>query len=111
MYSHLAARSMPGELMLDRAIAQTVSRRLPTAATRVRARFMSCGVYGGQSGTAAGFLRVLGLPSQLFHRLLHTHHPSSSRAGINRPVSSSLSNSVIVDSVPLHPKEEKLLLA
>jgi hypothetical protein len=45
---------------LDRlpAVAQAVSRWLPTAAARVRVR-AACGVYGGQSGTGAGFLRVL----------------------------------------------------
>jgi hypothetical protein len=44
---------------MGRAIAQAVSRSLPTAAARVRARVRSCGIYGGQSGTRAGFLRVL----------------------------------------------------
>jgi hypothetical protein len=42
-----------------RAIAQAVSRRLLTAAARFRTRFRSCGLCGGQSGTGAGFLRVL----------------------------------------------------
>jgi hypothetical protein len=40
------------------AVAQAVSRWLPTAAARVRVR-AACGVCGGQSGTGAGFLRVL----------------------------------------------------
>jgi hypothetical protein len=44
-----------------RALAQAVSRWLPTAATRVRVR-AACGVCGGQSGTGAGFLRVLRFP-------------------------------------------------
>jgi hypothetical protein len=43
------------------AVAQAVSRWLPTASARVRVR-AACGVYGGQSGTGAGFLRVLGFP-------------------------------------------------
>jgi hypothetical protein len=44
-----------------RAIVQSVSRRLLTAAARVRARaeFWVC---GGQSGTGAGFFRVLRFP-------------------------------------------------
>jgi hypothetical protein len=43
------------------AVAQAVSRWLPTAAARVRIR-AACGVSGGQSGTGAGFLRVLRFP-------------------------------------------------
>jgi hypothetical protein len=43
-------------------IAQAVSRRLPIAAARVRARVRSCGICGGQSGTGAGFLQVLRFP-------------------------------------------------
>jgi hypothetical protein len=38
-----------------------VRRWLPTAAARVRVR-AACGVCGGQSGTGAGFLRVLRFP-------------------------------------------------
>jgi hypothetical protein len=38
-----------------RAVAQAVSRWLPTAAARVRVR-AACGVCGGQSGTGAGLL-------------------------------------------------------
>jgi hypothetical protein len=44
------------------AIAQAVSRRLPTSAAWVRAQVGSCGICGGQSGTGAGFLRVLWFP-------------------------------------------------
>jgi hypothetical protein len=44
-----------------RAVAQAVSRWLPTAAARVRVR-ATCGVCGEQSGTGAGFLRVLRFP-------------------------------------------------
>jgi hypothetical protein len=44
-----------------RAVAQAVSRWLPTAAARGRVR-AACGVYGEQSGTGAGFLRVLRFP-------------------------------------------------
>jgi hypothetical protein len=48
--------------ILDRAIAQAVSRPLPTAAARVPARARLCGSCGGKSGTRAGFLRVLRFP-------------------------------------------------
>jgi hypothetical protein len=48
-------------LSIGRAVAQPVSRWLPTAAARVRVR-AACGICGGQSGTEAGFLRVLRFP-------------------------------------------------
>jgi hypothetical protein len=64
------------------AIAQPVSRQLPTSAARVRAQVRSCGICGGQSGTEAGFSEYFDFPCQFsFHRLLHTHHLSSG-AGI-----------------------------
>jgi hypothetical protein len=43
-------------------IAQAVSRPLPIAAARVRARFRSCGICGGQISTGAGVLQVLRFP-------------------------------------------------
>jgi hypothetical protein len=48
--------------LLGRAIAEAVSRRLPTAAARFQAQVTSCWIRGGQSGTGAGFLRVLRFP-------------------------------------------------
>jgi hypothetical protein len=42
-----------------RAIVQAVSRQVSTAAGRVRARLRLRGIFGGQSGTGVGFLRVL----------------------------------------------------
>jgi hypothetical protein len=42
-----------------RTMTQAVSRRLPTAAASVTSQFKKSGLYGGQSGTAASFLRVL----------------------------------------------------
>jgi hypothetical protein len=46
---------------VGRAVAQAVSRWLPTAAARVHVR-AALGVCGGQSGFGAGFLRVLRFP-------------------------------------------------
>jgi hypothetical protein len=51
---------------LSRAIAQAVSRWLPTAADRVRARVWSCGICGGESGAGAGFLPVFRVPLPVF---------------------------------------------
>jgi hypothetical protein len=49
------------KVKVGRAVAQAVSRWLPTAAARVRVR-AACGVCGGQSGTGAGLFRVLRFP-------------------------------------------------
>jgi hypothetical protein len=49
------------------------------------------------------FSEYFSFPYQAFHWLLHTHHQSSS----SRPgIIDHLVASVIVDSVPLHPKEK-----
>jgi hypothetical protein len=48
------------------AIAQAVSRWLPTMAARVQTRVLSSGICGGQSGAGAGFLRVLQFPLPIF---------------------------------------------
>jgi hypothetical protein len=66
-----------------RAIVQAVSLRLPTATARVRAHFRSCGICGEQSGTGAGFHRVLGLPLPILFPPTAPH----SWGGYNRPVS------------------------
>jgi hypothetical protein len=60
-----------------RAIAQTVSRWLPTTAAWVRARVWSCGICGGQSGAGAGFLRVLRFPPSIFIPPIAPQSPSS----------------------------------
>jgi hypothetical protein len=53
-------------LTLGRAIAQEVSRWLPTAVAWVRALVWSCGICGGQSGAGAGFLRIIRFPLSIF---------------------------------------------
>jgi hypothetical protein len=60
---------------LGRAITQAVSRRLHTAAARVRAWVRSCWICDGESGTEAGFLRVLQFPPPI--RILPTAPQSS----------------------------------
>jgi hypothetical protein len=72
-----------GRLMsLCSAIAQAVSRWLPTAAARVQTRVWSCGICGGQSGAGAGFLRVLRFPLPMFIPPISPQSPSPiTRAG------------------------------
>jgi hypothetical protein len=65
-------------MQTSRAIAQAVKRRFPTAAARVRARVTSCGISGGQSGTGAGFLRVLRFPLPIRIPPIAPHSSSSS---------------------------------
>jgi hypothetical protein len=66
----------------SRAIAQAVSRWLPTAAARVRSRVWSSGICGGQSGLGQVFSEYFGFPCQSpFHQLLHNHPHLSSGAG------------------------------
>jgi hypothetical protein len=80
---HLSLRSH----CLGRAIAQTVIRRLPTAAARVRGQIISCGIFGGQSGTGAGFLRVLRFLLPILIPPTAPHSSSIIRSWYNRPVS------------------------
>jgi hypothetical protein len=71
-----------------RGIAQAVSRRLPTAAVRVRAHVKSCGICGEQSGTEAGFLRVLRFPLPIFIPPIASHSSSSIiRGWYHKPIS------------------------
>jgi hypothetical protein len=65
-------------LVIGRAIAQAVNRQLSTAAVRVRAQVNLCGICGGQSGTGAGFFRVLRFPLPILIPPATPHSSSSS---------------------------------
>jgi hypothetical protein len=72
---------------MGRAIAQAVSRWLPTAEAMVRAWVWSCGNCGGQSGAEAGFLRVLRFPLPIRIPPIASQSASPSiRGWYNRPV-------------------------
>jgi hypothetical protein len=66
---------------LGRAVAQAVSRWLPTAAPWVRVR-AACRVCGGQSDRI--FSEYFGFPCQSFHQFLHI---IITRGWHNRPIS------------------------
>jgi hypothetical protein len=68
-----------------RAIIQADSRRLLTAAARIRDQVKSCGVCGGASGTGAGFLRILLFPLPILIPLTAPHSSSLIRGWHNRP--------------------------
>jgi hypothetical protein len=61
---------------MGRAIAQAVSRWLPTAAVRVRSRVWSSGICGGQSGARASSLRVLRFLLPIFIPAVTPQSPS-----------------------------------
>jgi hypothetical protein len=63
---------------MGRAIAEAVSRWLPTAAVRVRARVWQVGFVVDKVASGHIFSEYFGFPCQnlLFHQLLHPHnHP------------------------------------
>jgi hypothetical protein len=70
---------------LGRAIAQAVSRRLPTAAIQLRAQVRSCGICDGQSGTGASFLRVLRFPLPSLFPPTAAHSSFIIRGRYNKP--------------------------
>jgi hypothetical protein len=97
-------------LYQGRAIAQAVSRWLPTAAARV----WSCEICGGQSGAGARFLRVLRFPLPTFIPLIAPQSPSSIIWRLyNRPEVTAIPRDLVpphkiiknvVPTAPLHRK-------
>jgi hypothetical protein len=66
--------------LLGRAVAQAVSRRPPSGVARVRAWVNSCAICDGETGTGAGFLRVLPSLLPLIHptkysTIITIYHP------------------------------------
>jgi hypothetical protein len=66
---------------LGRAMAQAVSRRPLMAESRVRTRVNPCGIFGGQSGTGAGFSPSSSAFPCQYHSIvsLYTHVSSGER--------------------------------
>jgi hypothetical protein len=88
-----------------RAIAQAVSRWVPTGAALVRAQIKSCGVCGGQSGTGAGFLRLLRFSLPIYIPPSAPHSSSSLIRGCyNRPMTDVPSG---LSLTPPHETEKK----
>jgi hypothetical protein len=81
-----------------RAIAQAVSRWLPNAAARVRARVWSSGIYCGQSGTEAGFLRTSVSPANLYS--IKFSILTLTRGRYNRPEVADIPSGPNLDSTP-----------
>jgi hypothetical protein len=74
-------------LVEGRATPQAISRRLPTGTARVRAQVNSCGICGGQSGSGAGFLRILQFPLSILIPPIAPYLSSIIRGWYNSPVS------------------------
>jgi hypothetical protein len=91
---------------MGHAIAQAVSRWLPTAAARVRARVWSSGICGGQSGAGAGFLRVIRFPLPIF---IPPNSPSSQSpgAGTIGQLLADVPNGPSLDSTPYYENKKK----
>jgi hypothetical protein len=84
-----------------RAIAQAVSRQLPTAAAQVQTQVWSCGIlWWTKVAPGQGFSENFGFPCQCtFHLLLHNHlhcHPRLAQQARSGRSANSLTNQIII---------------
>jgi hypothetical protein len=84
-----------------------VSSRLPTAAARVQFQVRLCGICSGQSGTGAGFLRVLRFPLPI---LVPPNAPYSSGKGTVALLVADVPSGLSV-TPPHKIKKQKLMLS
>jgi hypothetical protein len=98
-------------VLIERANLSLCERHAPQISTDLnwdRTRVRLYGIYSGQSGNRAGFLRVIQFP---FPSILPTAPDSSSSITIRGWYNGSVVASVIAGSVPLHPSKKKTALA
>jgi hypothetical protein len=86
VYSHSILHDNTSKERIDRAIAQAVSRRLPTTVSRFRSQVRSSGICGGQRGAEAGYFRVLRFPLPILIPPTAPHSSSIIWGWYNRPV-------------------------
>jgi hypothetical protein len=72
--------------VIGRAASRAVSRWHSTAEVRVPGQFRSCGIYGRESGTGAGLLRVLFFPLALIIPTTPNSSSSIIRGWYNMPI-------------------------
>jgi hypothetical protein len=100
---------------LGRGIAQAVNRWdrwFPTTAVRVRALVRTCWIYVGQSGTGAGFLRVLWFPLPIFIPPIAPQSPSSITWGwYNRPIVAAVPSGLSLTSLRIMKKMKYCIAA
>jgi hypothetical protein len=98
-----AKTCLASERAAGRAVAQAVSRWLPTATARVRVR-AGCGVCRGQIGTGAGFLRVLRFPLPIIPPISPSLSPEVGTIGLLVAVVPSRPNWTPPRTIPIKKK-------
>jgi hypothetical protein len=92
--------------IFDRAIAQAVSRQLPTAAAWVRDQVRWC-ICGGQSGIRVGFLRILRSPLPILIPPAVPHSSSSGAGKIGQLMADVPSGLSLIPPQETKKKKEK----